>query len=113
MTIVEYILDPQDQPRSYFPKTKPSYITDGGYWTSKDGKEKMIGVGLEGSIPDSATTLTLEELQARQRAIHAEHPMKNDKDPVLVGGIVEPLLRENLTDEEVNTVIKEWVDART
>jgi len=101
MTIVEYILDPQDKPRSYNPKTIPSHITDGGYWMNQDGSEKMIGVGLEGSIPDDATTFTLAELQARQRAIHAEYPMK-----------IEPMSDETMTDDEVNAAIKEWVDAR-
>ena len=102
MTIVEYILDPQDKPRSFHPKTVPSFITDGGYWLLPDGSEKMIGVGLEGSIPDDATTYTLAELQARQRAIHAEHPMK-----------VSPKSDENMTEDQVNATIKEWVDARS
>ena len=102
MTIVEYKLDPQDKPRSYHPKTIPSYITDGGYWLNPDGSEMMIGVGLEGSIPDSLTTFTLEELQARQRAIHAEYPMKKPT----------PYEYGPMTDDEVNAVIKDWVDAR-
>ena len=100
MVIVDYILDPQDKPRSYHPKTIPSYITDGGYWFNPDGSEKMIGVGLEGSIPDDATTFTLAELQTRQRAIHAEYPMRKYEHD------------DDMTDDEVNAVIKEWVDAR-
>ena len=111
MTIVEYILDPQDKPRSYNSKTIPSYITDGGYWMNPDGSEKMIGVGLEGSIPDVVTTFTLAELQARQRAIHAEYPMK--------GSIIQDGMRlwyhydaDDLTDDEVDTLVKAWVDAR-
>ena len=40
MVIVEYQLDPQDKPRSYHPKTIPSFITDGGYWIHPDGSEK-------------------------------------------------------------------------
>ena len=106
MTIfVEYILDPQDKPRSFVPKTVPSYITDGGYWMNPDGSEKMIGIGREGSIPDSVGTLTLEELQARQRAIHAKSPMRilefHYNDTVT-----------NMTDDEVNAVIKECVNKR-
>ena len=97
MTIIEYILDPQDHP-----KTLPSYVADGGYWINPDG-EKMIGVGKEGSIPDSVTTYTLEELQARQRAIHAETPMKKEWWGE----------SDNMTDDEVNDAIKEWVDARS
>ena len=103
MTIVEYILDPQDKPRSFHPQTVPSYITDGGYWINPDG-EKMIGVGLEGSIPDSVTKFTLEGLQARQRAIHAEYPMVkflsqygyaprylSDKTAIGVSSPIEPM----------------------
>ena len=106
MTIfVEYILDPQDKPRSFVPKTVPSYITDGGYWMNPDGSEKMIGVGVEGRIPDSVGTLTLEEHQARQRAIHAKYPMRilefHYNDTVT-----------NMTDDEVNAVIKECVNKR-
>ena len=101
MTIVEYILDPQDKPRSYNPKTIPSYIIDGGYWQNPDGSEKMIGVGLEGSIPDDATTYTLAELQARQRAIHANYPMK-----------VRPESADDMTDEQVNQAVADWVAAR-
>ena len=108
MTIVEYINDPQDKPRSYHPKTIPSYITDAGHWMNPDGSEKMIGIGREGSIPDSLTTFTLEELQARQRAIHAEYPMKKCDHT-----IIDPLLLDVLTDDEVNAVIKVWVDARS
>ena len=104
MRIVEYILDPQDKPRSYHPKTIPSFITDGGYWFNSDGSEKMIGIGKdEGEIPDTMVALTLEELQARQRAIHAVYPMKIGGDP---NG-------DDMTVDEVNAAIKEWVDARS
>ena len=104
MVIVEYILDPQDKPRSFHPRTVPSYITDGGYWMNPDGSEKMIGVGIEGSIPDSVETFTLEELQARQRAIHAEYPMVKSSEEIdryLLEDLVE------LTNDEVDDSIKE------
>ena len=103
MTIVEYKLDPQDKPRSYHPKTIPSYITDGGYWPNPDGSEKMIGIGLEGSIPDSLTKFTLEGLQARQRAIHAQYPMAVNGDSGA----------DDMTDDQVNAAVKAWVDARS
>ena len=80
----------------------PLYMTDGGYWTNPDN-EKMIGVGIEGSVPDDATTLTLEELQARERAIHAKYPREK----------AFPLEPDVLTDDEINAVIKDWVDARS
>ena len=103
MTIIEYILDPQDKPRSYHPKTIPSYVTDGGYWLNPDGSEKMIGIGLEGSIPDDVTTFTLAGLQTRQRVLHAKYPMKVSSDPDA----------DDMTDDEVNAAVKVWVDART
>ena len=100
MVIVEYKLDPQDKPRSYHPKTIPSFITDGGYWMNPDD-EKMIGIGSEGDIPDTMVAYTAEELQARQLAIHAKYPMKRN-----------PELIENMTDDEVTAVIEAWVDER-
>ena len=106
MKIVEYKLDPQDKPRSFHPKTLPSFVTDGGYWIHPDGSEVMIGmvkVGLEGSIPNTATIFNLEGLQTRQREIHANYPMRktieHDSDI--------------LTDDEVNAVVKAWVDERS
>ena len=107
MVIVEYILDPQDKPRSYHPKTVPLYITDGGYWINPDGSEKMIGIGKEGHVPDSLTTFTLEELQVRQRAIHVNFPMmKESDDKTKDRDYVE------MTDDEDNAAVKAWVDAR-
>ena len=85
----------------------PPYMTDGGYWTNPDN-EKMIGVGIEGSVPDDATTLTLEELQARERAIHAEYPRTKNL-PLLI----QPEPQITLTDDEIDTAVKDWVDARS
>ena len=102
MTIVEYILDPQDKPRSFHPKTIPSWITDGGYWLNYDGSEAMIGVGSEGSIPDGVKTFTLEELIARQLAIHAKYPFKMHWK----GG--DNPVPEVWTDDEVEVAIREW-----
>ena len=99
MTIIEYTLN-SDIP------SVPSYVVDGGYWMNPDGSQKMIGIGLEGSIPDSIETLTLEELQARQRAIHANYPMT-------VRPSTSYDVAENMTDDEVNDIIKNWVDARS
>jgi flavin-dependent dehydrogenase len=102
MKIIEYILDPQDEPRSFHPKTIPSYVTDGGWWVNPDG-ETMIGVGV-GSLPDSVTIYgTLEALQTRQRAIHAKYPMAKEY----------PDITEYKTDDEVDAVIKWWWDTRT
>ena len=67
----------------------------------------MIGIGEEGNVPDSLTTFTLEELQVRQRAIHANFPMmKESDDKTKDRDDVE------MTDDEVNAAVKAWVDAR-
>ena len=102
MTIVEYKLDPQDKPRSYYPKTIPSFIVDGGYWFNQDG-QKMIGIGRSDDVPDTMVAITLDELQARQRAIHAVCPMKVNNDT----------WGDDMTDDQVNAVIKAWVDERS
>ena len=104
MTIIEYILDPQDKPRSYHPKTMPSYITDGGHWINPDGSGKMIGIA-NNSVPDSLTTFNLAELQARQRAIHEKYPMKKIYEQ-------DNLDADDMTDDEVDACVKEWWDAR-
>jgi hypothetical protein len=94
MTIVEY---------SLVSGRTPDWISDGGHWINPDGFVQMIGVGLEGSIPDDATTFTLEELQTRQRAIHAKYPMKK-------GNAVEI---DDMTDDEVDAMVKAWWDERS
>ncbi len=103
MTVIEYINDPQDKPRSFHPKTIPSWITDGGYWWNPDGSEKMIAVVSDDNVPEGAKTYTLAELQARQRAIQASHPM-----------LVDPLDKDSgdMTDDEVDAMIEEWWNAR-
>ena len=99
MTIIEYKLHP-------IPRGKmkiPDFVTDGGYWGNPDD-HTLIGTvpdGVEYYVPDTVTTYTLAELQARQRAIHAKYPMKK-----------EPDRDENMTDDEVNAAIEAWVDAR-
>jgi hypothetical protein len=94
MTIIEYSLNST-------PPTIPHYVADGGYWMNPDN-EKMIGVGLDGSIPDNILTLTLEELQARQRSLHSKYPMQVYPEPDA----------PNMTDEEVNVAISNWVAER-
>ena len=107
MVIIEYKLDPQDKPESYHPKTIPDFVADGGgNWQDPD-TYRMIGIQVEGStLPDTATVLTLAELQARQRDIHSRYPMKKYDMPH------EEEEEREITDDEVNAVIKEWWDAR-
>ena len=115
MTIIEYVLD--QHPSIPTHKHIPPYVIDGGYFLHPDGSGKRIGIGKEGSIPDSVTTLTLEELQARQRAIHAEHPMMkvsmSDTPTATTYRAGVEGASEEMTDDEVDAFVKEWVDARS
>ena len=100
MTIIEYKLHPI---KPVGMKT-PDFVTDGGYWGNPDD-HTLIGTvpsGVEYYVPDTVTTYTLAELQARQRAIHAKYPMKVDSDPT----------GDDMNDDQVNAAIEEWVDAR-
>ena len=100
MTIIEYKLHPI--PRGGM--KIPDFVTDGGYWWNPDDFT-LIGTvpsGVEYYVPDTLTTYTLAELQARQREIHVKYPMQVSGEPD-VG---------DMTDDEVNAAVKAWVDAR-
>ena len=98
MTIVEYeIVDGRT----------PDWIIDGGQWGNLDDNIKLIGTGVEGSIPDGTQTYTLEELQTRQLAIHAKEPMR-----VGEGGRIPVSERYDMSDDEVKVKVKAWWDAR-
>jgi hypothetical protein len=78
-------------------------VTDGGYWNNPDDFT-LIGTvpdGVEYYVPETVTTYTLAELQARQRAIHAIYPMK-----------ISPNDDTEMNDTQVNATIKAWVDDR-
>ena len=101
MTIIEYKLHPIPQGGMKI----PDFVDDGGYWGNPDD-HTLIGTvpdGVEYYVPDTVTTYTLAELQARQRAIHAIYPMK-------VG--IEPDA-DDMNDTQVNAAVKAWVDARS
>jgi hypothetical protein len=101
MTIIEYKLHPIPQGGMKI----PDFVTDGGYWVNPDDFT-MIGIvpdGVEYYVPDTVTTYTLAELQARQRAIHAKYPMKVGPEPDA----------DDMTDAQVNAAVKAWVDARS
>ena len=100
MTIVEYRLDPQDS--DSYPRTIPDYISDGGHWSNPDN-HTLIAMIPDSDVPEGATTYTLEELQARQRAIHVKYPVKVVPEPEA----------EDMTVDEVNAAVKDWVDARS
>ena len=100
MTIIEYKLHPI--PRGGM--KIPDFVTDGGNWQNPDDFT-LIGTvpsGVEYYVPDTVTTYTLAELQARQRAIHAQYPMK-------VSGNLDA---DDMNDDQVNAAIEAWVDAR-
>ena len=100
MTIIEYKLHPI--PRGGM--RIPDFVTDGGYWGNPDD-HTLIGTvpdGVEYYVPETVTTYTLAELQARQRAIHAKYPMQIDSREDA----------DDMNDTQVNAAIKAWVDAR-
>ena len=100
MTIIEYKLHPISRGGMKIPE----FVTDGGYWQNPDDFT-LIGTvpsGVEYYVPDTITTYTLAELQARQRAIHAKYPMK-------VNGERDA---DDMTDDQVNAMIEAWVDER-
>ena len=99
MTIIEYKLHPIPQGGMKI----PDFVTDGGYWNNPDDFT-LIGTvpdGVEYYVPETVTTYTLAELQARQRAIHAIYPMK-----------ISPNDDTEMNDTQVNATIKAWVDDR-
>jgi hypothetical protein len=100
MTIIEYKLHPSPHGMKV-----PEFVTDGGYWQNPDDFT-LIGTvpsGVEYYVPDTVTTYTLAELQERQRAIHAKYPMQVSPEPD----------SGDMTDDQVNAAIKEWVDGRS
>ena len=108
MTIIEYVLD--QHPSIPTHKHIPPYVLDGGYFLHPDGSGKRIGIGKEGKIPDSVTTLTLEELQARQRAIPVDYPMRKGA-PRNPDGTMNDFVA--MTNDEIDAETKAWVDARS
>ena len=101
--IIEYKLHPVPY-RGKKTMKIPDFVTDGGYWGNPDD-HTLIGSVPEGAeyyVPDTVITYTLAELQTRQRAIHAKYPMK-------VGGNIDA---DDMTDEQVNQAVADWVAAR-
>ena len=85
----------------------PYWVDDGGYWKNPDNFT-LVGAtkdNQEHKIPDTVTKLTAAELETRQLAIHAAHPMeKYDVDGRPDG---------TMTDAEVRTQIQNWVTAHS
>ena len=81
----------------------PTFITNGGHWHNDN---KMIGVEpdtTEYYIPESVKIFTLDQLKARQVAIHAVTPfMKMDHENL------DPGTGDVMTDAEVETMVADW-----
>jgi hypothetical protein len=76
----------------------PDWVEDGGYFSNPDDFS-MIGWARDNPewyTPDTVVKLTAPELEARQLAIHALHPMKNREG-------------DALTIDEVKVMVADWV----
>ena len=81
----------------------PSWVTNGGHWYKGDDYS-MIGFApdtTEYYIPDSVTFLTLDELKARQVAVHANYPYK------VMDSNGQPTA-DDMTNAQVETWVEEW-----
>ena len=99
MTIIEYKLHPSPNGM-----VTPDFVNIGGGFHNPDDCT-LVGIiedGVEYYVPDTLTILTLEELQARQRGIHAKYPMTDTYTPF-----------GTLSDEEVDQIVADWVTERT
>ena len=79
--------------------TKPDYISDGGYFQSRDDLT-LIGIGSGGG-----TELSKAELLARTRTLHASYPMSAWTDSGLENIAV-------LDDDGVTALVNNWCTAR-
>ena len=83
----------------------PSFITNGGHWYNDD---KMISVepdtDPEYYVPETVKVFTVDELKARQVAVHAVTPYK------VVGADGMPT-EVDMSDAEVETMVADWVAA--
>ena len=83
----------------------PNFITNGGHWYNDN---KMISVepdSTEYYIPETVKVFTVDELKARQVAVHAVTPYKvidADGRPTEV----------DMSDAEVETMVDEWIAAQ-
>ena len=84
-------------------KGTPDFVRDGGHWYNPDDETLISTVADDADdIPDSIDTLTLAELETRQLAINAEHPMRKN-----------PESTEAMTEAEVREAIQSWIAIRS
>ena len=113
MKIVEYKLHASPAGMSC-----PGFIKEGGYWRNPDD-HTMIGIipsNSEYYVPDTIVELTAEELEKRQLAIHAKHPMRSIKTRIegIDDGSNRHVHKEHdMTIAEIKTAISNWVTARS
>ena len=112
MKIVEYKLHPSPTGMKC-----PDFIEDGGYWYNPDD-HTMIGTVPSNSeyyVPDTIVELTAEELETRQLAIHAKHPMRSIKtriEGVDDGNNRHIHTEHDMTIAEIKTAISSWVTSK-
>ena len=90
----------------------PYWVDHGGHWYNPDNYT-FVGAtrdNQEFKIPDTVTKLTAAELETRQLAIHAAHPM-----PKYAEDAAHHLQAtgEDQTEAEVRTAIKNWVTSHS
>jgi hypothetical protein len=80
----------------------PDWVEDGGFFRNPDDFS-LIGWARDNAewyTPDTVVTLTAVQVEDRQVAIHAKHPMTNTD-------------RVELTEAEVRVLVQSWVSARS
>jgi len=83
----------------------PNFITNGGHWWNDN---KMIGVEpdtTEYYVPETVNVLTVDQLKARQVAVHAVTPYKKLDES---GHLTDV----DMSDAEVETMVADWVAAQ-
>ena len=83
----------------------PNFITNGGHWWNDN---KMIGVEpdtTEYYVPETVNVLTVDQLKARQVAVHAVTPYKKMDES---GHLTDV----DMSDAEVETMVADWVAAQ-
>ncbi len=83
----------------------PNFITNGGHWWNDN---KMIGVEpdtTEYYVPETVNVLTVDQLKARQVAVHAVTPYKKMDES---GHLTDV----DMSDAEVETMVADWAAAQ-
>ena len=83
----------------------PNFITNGGHWYNDN---KMIGVEpdtTEYYVPETVNVLTVDQLKARQVAVHAVTPYKKLDES---GHLTDV----DMSDAEVETMVADWAAAQ-